>query len=43
MPGGGGGGVESNSDNFFLVYEGRREDPNTTKSRSLSARQRNAI
>ena len=32
----------SNSDNFFLVDE-EREDPNTIKSVSSLARQRNAI
>ena len=28
---------------LYLVDEGRRDDPNTTKSGPLSARQRNAI
>ena len=32
----------SDLDNVFLV-DGGREDPNSTKSRALSARQRNAI
>ena len=31
-----------NSETFFSVYEGR-EDPNTTESRPISARRRNAI